>query len=148
MTRADLINSLGVGRLTSTAVHAARHLSAYLGVAVESSASSDACEDGEEFVSDSDNDDDDDDDSDVAMSSSSDAGDDGRPLTTTPVFQNNKTITAADSQEALLVPCRASDIGGFYSALCTLGIGINIGTKVSSMNLHSISVHCFFPRRD
>ena len=102
MTRSDLINSLGVGsRLSHDALLVARFLA------------------GRNIVGGDDDDNDGNDDGGVeekeddATASTDDDEDDDD-----------------DDDEEIAIPCKSKDIGSFYSAFCSLGSKIEIGTKV------------------
>lgn len=113
MTRADLINSLGVGsRLSSRARICARRLEK-AGDNDDSSA---------------------DDDSDTQASDSSSDESDLPHQDIAEMDVNDKDIASLDTDDRIEVPCLAEDIGGFYSALVALGHQIEIGTKVSHAN--------------
>ena len=115
MTRADVINGLGIGHLSHRALQASKRLG-------QTESSSDKEDEEEDATSD---DEQEEDDSSIERSESSDqAGEwtDG---------QEEEDVGAVGTG----IPCRASDIGGFYSALCSLGTGISVGTKVSCVIL-------------
>jgi hypothetical protein len=103
MTRADLINALGVGsKLSPSALSAARSLEKYT------------------RKNDDDDDDNDDDNDEDGDSTSSEEG-------------NSDDDDDEDIEEGGLlkiIPCTKQDIGGFYSAFCSLGTKVEIGTKV------------------
>ena len=109
MTRSDLINSLGAGgHLSKRALLAARIM-------------------GSEKVMSEEKDDSDDTDSD----------DEDDTTTTCSNEEDVKSSNASHLEgkstgnvENLSCPCSVQDIGGFYSALCTLAVGVEIGTKV------------------
>ena len=121
MTRADIINGLGIGHLSHRALQASKRLgttetSLKMDEALDNddrSATSEGVEEEEDDDAKADN---------VDDRSDSSADEEG---------------TGTDEQEDDLstcgmgVPCRASDVGGFYSALCSLGTGVTVGTKVS-----------------
>jgi hypothetical protein len=111
MTRADLINSLGIGsRLSPQAILYAKKLDTNDGND-ESSA---------------------DDDSDTQTS---DSLSDLPHQDIAEMGVNDDDIASKESEEVVHVPCLAEDIGGFYSALVALGHEIEIGTKVSYTNM-------------
>jgi hypothetical protein len=113
MTRADLINSLGIGsRLSSRAIACAKKL-------------------GTNDVNDENSSDDD---SDTQVSdSSSDESD--LPHQDIAEMDVNDNVASNESVELINVTCLSEDIGGFYSALVALGHEVAIGTKVSQANL-------------
>jgi hypothetical protein len=95
MTRADLINMLGVGRNTANGNN---NMSRSAPSSVASS-----------------EDDDDDDDDDL-----SDEEEEGAPVAPKPI-------------ESTVLHCQKNDLGGFYAALCSLGVGVRVGTKVRTV---------------
>jgi hypothetical protein len=106
MTRADVINSLGVGRagLLATSRQQAKEM-ADLAEEDEETEEEDDMEETTEDDVESDDDEDEDED---------DEGDESG--------QDDEI-----SPESM--PCRAVDLGGFYAALCALGTGVRVGTK-------------------
>jgi hypothetical protein len=104
MTRSDLINSLGAGgRLSRRALLAARMLGSEKAIV----------EDDDSYSDDTDSDDDD-------TTSTCSNEDNGIHL------DGDETM----KEQKLSCPCSVDDIGGFYSALCALAVGVEIGTKV------------------
>ena len=107
MTRSDLINSLGVGgRLSRRALGAARRL--------ESDSSGGGGDTNEE-------------------EESSDDSDDESTTCLEDLVEKDKE--SEESESVVSCPCSAEDIGGFYSALCALAVGVEIGTKVCGSTL-------------
>ena len=129
MTRSDLINSLGVGsRLSSEFVTAARYLDTNSG---ENRNNKGDLLNIHEEEGDEESDDDDDDSESDSDESSVDEDDNNEE-------ENESFITDSDSKniksggwKKIVIPCKAQDIGGFYSSFCTLAKKIEIGTKVS-----------------
>jgi hypothetical protein len=131
MTRADLINSLGIGRLSKKAMRVAAAMTKLIVKNNNNKKHQQQGDDdnnelrdeepiieedtttvednGEKEETDQDTDDTDDD------------GDDDDD-------DDDDDEEEADDKEVL--PCLEADIGGFYSALCALGVGVTIGTKV------------------
>jgi hypothetical protein len=93
MTRADLINLLGVGR----PIQAALRRRGTRSTATSSTVSTD--EDDED-----------------------DEGDD---------YEDSEEELNDSSQHPQLPRCKTKDIGGFYAAVCSLAVGVRVGTKVS-----------------
>jgi len=103
MTRADLINLLGVGRPLSQRAKAA---SDYLG---RGSKTENDDKDDEEDPAEEESEEESDYDSEEEEA---DQESQGGPMDNT-----------------ILIPCKQRDIGGFYAALCSLGTSIHVGTK-------------------
>jgi hypothetical protein len=116
MTRADLINMLGVGRASmsnfSNNPSTARQAS--------SSMSTDDTEDDE------DDDDDDEEEEDGTQDDDSDDMQDNSPTNKPKANNNGATTTTTTTPKS----AKTKDIGGFYAALCALGVGVVVGTKV------------------
>lgn len=117
MTRADLINSLGIGRqqLQSTSASGKgtqQDASAVYDTTDEEDDSSE--EEGEEEV------DEEDDQSDEIL-------DNNKQKQQAQENGNNETLS-----------CKVSDVGGFYAAICALGSGVRVGTKVGIFFLYVI----------
>lgn len=117
MTRADIINGLGIGHLSHRALQASKRLGA-----TETSLEKDESQDNDDVSASSENAEqrEGDDEAEAESSDDSSVDDEGE---------------VTDEQEGDIdtgaVPCRASDIGGFYSAICSLGTGVTVGTKVT-----------------
>lgn len=112
MSRADIINGLGIGHLSHRALVASRRLFSSNGESGASERIEEGYDDGtaatsgeEESVGD--------------FSESSQAVD---------VDDDDTDVQDGDPSGGL--PCRSLDIGGFYSALCSLGTRVTVGTKV------------------
>ena len=134
MTRADLINMLGVGRPMAS-VH-------------KCNTETDDEDSSSDFTEEEDDDDDDENEKNQheekhieeqqttaeASSSSLPAPPSTTTTHTTGLFKNKTQATSATSSNFFAMPavpsCKKSDIGGFYSALCALGTGALVGTKV------------------
>jgi hypothetical protein len=113
MTRSDLINSLGVGsRLSPEALAAVRNIDSAIsgGKGHRDGINED---DGNEDDNTSDESESDDDSESESDDDESESVDDD--------YNTKKTV----------IPCKAADVGGFYSAFCSLGTSVEIGTKVS-----------------
>jgi hypothetical protein len=122
MTRADIINGLGIGHLSHRALQASKRLgttetSLEKDKALENDDRSATSEDVEEEEGDDDAEADSIDDRSDSSANEEGAGTDE---------QGDDLSTCG-----MGVPCRASDVGGFYSAFCSLGTGVTVGTKVS-----------------
>ena len=128
MTRADLINMLGVGRAghsNNPAGHRQkRRVSSSTNSTSGTATSDDDDDEGDEEEDDDDDTQDDDDDLDEDVDEEEDEEEDEVDDSNGPVRQ----VSAADKDSVL--SCKKNDIGGFYSALCTLGRGVKVGTKV------------------
>ena len=131
MTRADLINSLGIGRL-STRAHAASKRLRKLG----SGSDGGSMEDDED-----DEDDEEEEEEEEEEDQNEEEEEEGPvPMETSDGADDDEEIDEADDEDVddpeenpgkqTRIPCREQDIGGFYSALCALGVGVNVGTKV------------------
>jgi hypothetical protein len=118
MTRADLINALGVGRLSMGAFRASKALSKG-GDTLTNSYADDEEEEEEREGEESDDPDD------LVEQEEEDEEEDEENESEDDEVENKDESTNNDT-----LPCKASDIGGFYSSLCALGKGISIGTKV------------------
>lgn len=110
MTRSDLINSLAVGsRLSHDALKAARYIQ----------------KKGQFPNINTKNDNDIDDES--SWSGSDDDSDSTESIT-------SANGSVSKKEHKVIIPCTGENIGGFYSALCSLGKKIEIGTKVCVSN--------------
>lgn len=111
MTRADLINGIGIGHLSHRALVASKGLAAAGNNAGSSNASG---KEQDETMDDGDT---------VASEDDETSVDD----------YSDSSEAAEDESDDLIagLPCRSLDIGGFYSALCSLGTQVCVGTKVS-----------------
>ena len=121
MTRADLINALGIGRLSHRAHAASKRLIDPKDLpSVEEGGGDDDDTGSLEDTEDSDDYDEttDDDEEDPA--------DDENGAEPIKIEEEN------DAPKDIILPCCGQDIGGFYSALCSLGVGVNVGAKVRS----------------
>jgi hypothetical protein len=146
MTRADLINSLGIGRL-SPAAHAAskqvlasfhppNHPPQPLFVApIIMDDRNDIRTIHSTTVNHND-------DSSGSSNGPDDSGEEDKVIPTQNGTRNKAIEKHSDNDTAttkqkegggIAVPCRSSDIGGFYAAICALGVGVNVGTKVSTI---------------
>lgn len=118
MTRADLINALGIGRVSARAFRASQLLSKGGDIVNGGKEDDDdddlSEEEGAEEINDDDEEEDDDEEDDDADEED---------------FEEAKE----SSVDIGILPCKAIDIGGFYSSLCALGKGISIGTKVCAL---------------
>ena len=119
MTRADLINALGIGRVSIGAFRASKQLST--GGDTLTNADADADDDEEEREGEETDDQDDP----VDQEDDDDGEEDEENE-----IEDDEEETKDESTNDGILPCMASDIGGFYSSLCALGKGISIGTKV------------------
>ena len=109
MTRSDLINSLGVGsRLSDKAIVAARRLNNTTTTSTE-------------------NDDDD-------SSSLSCGKEDDESYDDDTDIDSDDESCVQSAKNKIIIPCKAKDVGGFYSAFCALGTTVEIGTKVSVLD--------------
>jgi hypothetical protein len=119
MTRADVINSLGVGRAallsSSSSKKTQRHQSN------SSKEATDSTEDDDDEDMETTEGDDDDDDGSGMESDDDEIGEDDNHS------ENGQTSPSACIDHAM--PCRAVDLGGFYAALCALGTGVRVATK-------------------
>jgi hypothetical protein len=117
MTRADIINGLGIGHLSHRALQASKRLGT-----TETSLEKDESQDNDDISATSEGaeQEEGDDEAEADSSDDSSAADD----------EGEVTDEQEDDVGTGGVPCRASDIGGFYSALCSLGTGVTVGTKV------------------
>jgi hypothetical protein len=159
MTRADLINSLGIGRLSPVAHAASKQFLFHppnqpqppqeedhavpVDVNVDDSTShSTTVNDNDDSSSGPDSEEE------VATQNGTRNETEKQSDTDTTVVGTIPTITPTEQKEeqGLPVPCRSSDIGGFYAAICALGVGVNVGTKVRSMLYNSIcaQAHYFY----
>lgn len=128
MTRADIINGLGIGHLSHRALQASKRLGT-----TETSLEKDESQDNDDASATSENAEQREGDDEAEAESSDDSSVDD---------EGEVTDEQEDDIDTGAVPCRASDIGGFYSALCSLGTGVIVGTKVSF-----ISLTCAPPKR-
>jgi len=127
MTRADLINSLGVGRLSKRAQHIAKtrlmkeNMIDDEGDAVADGDDTNGAEEDPIDSTDADHDAD----TETVDTEDGDENDD------------DDATTTDDAEDDIALPCLESDIGGFYAALCALGEGVTIGTKVGVEGLRA-----------
>jgi hypothetical protein len=126
MTRADIINGLGIGHLSHRALQASKRLGT-----TEPSLEKDEALENDDRSATSEDVEQEEGDGDAEADSSDDRSDSSADE------EGNGTDEQEDdlSTGQMGVPCRASDVGGFYSALCSLGTGVTVGTKVSFMLL-------------
>ena len=134
MTRADLINALGIGRVSPRAFRASKLLSkggeiVYGGV-----------DNGDE---DDDDDDDDPSEEEEAEENDDDQEQDEEEQDDEAKEEDFEQETKESSSDIGILPCKAIDIGGFYSSLCALGQGISIGTKVRVLMETKCGAHKF-----
>jgi hypothetical protein len=122
MTRADIINGLGIGHLSHRALQASKGLGT-----TETSLKKDESHDNDDVSATSENAEQTERDDEEEVESSDDSSEDD---------EGEVTDEQEDDLGTGAVPCRASDIGGFYSALCSLGTGVTVGTKVSFIAWH------------
>ena len=118
MSRADIINGLGIGHLSQRALVASRRLAG-------SDAESSASEREEEDVND--------DDTAATSGEEESVGDFSESSQAVAVGDDETDVQGSDSSASL--PCRTLDLGGFYSALCSLGTQVTVGTKVRCTHL-------------
>jgi hypothetical protein len=180
MTRADMINILGVGRTMNNgpaAIHgrsdadgAAKRRVSTSTNSTSGTASSDD-DDDEEDDDDDDNDDTNDNDNDATQDDDETAEEDddhdnqssdrhGKKNNN----NNNSSKNNHHHNNANTLSCKKTDLGGFYSALCAIGMGVKVGTKVQqvsgivqptwlchatkySLFRHSIFAHHFFRKQ-
>ena len=117
MTRSDLINSLGVcSRLSHNALTVARFLEKKnlngVGNGEEEEEKEDDDDNEEEVESEEE---------DESSTSSNDEEEE----------EEEEEEAEEEEEVEVFIPCKSKDIGGFYSAFCSLGSRIEIGTKVS-----------------
>jgi len=117
MTRSDLINSLGVGsRLSSHALHTARAVEKHIhGQNEDKTGINDNGDDSSLSGNDS------------VSSTSSEESQDGPANDIAEMDINHEKNN--EKSNIIKIPCRAKDVGSFYSALCALGLEVEIGTK-------------------
>jgi hypothetical protein len=115
MTRADLINTLGIGKQQLQPSSAAP--------AKESEKSNGDSTDEE-----------DDDSSDDDDEEEEGGGDDDQSEDIFQSTADQQPAKPGQQQQANseFLKCKREDIGGFYAALCALGLGVRVGTKVKS----------------
>ena len=166
MTRADLINSLGIGRAglssrsssndnnkkkTSSKQHPRQEGETALQNGATNAEDPVDTTDEEEFeYSDDDCDDDDgeeeteeDGDGDVDMEEGEDDEDEDNDDDEEEVMQNEIENQQRQDEEEDVFDCRASEIGGFYAAMCALGMGIRVGTKSKFDDYYEFQVGIF-----
>jgi hypothetical protein len=116
MTRADLINVLGVGRPQQQPQSQQQpNRKNHNRKPAKRTGSSATTSTSDEEDNDNDNDnDDEEEDSCENLNATSD--------------ENNN-----DRMQPQIPRCKTNDIGGFYAALCTLGVGVKVGTKVRNV---------------
>jgi len=125
MSRADLINSLAAGRLSSNTIDTIRSLSATRDTTTTSSSKVDSTSNINTMHEDS---------MDSDTDSDSLFGDEETNSLTFSSMNGNHgvhTKSFVKDHNPPIIPCRSVDIGGFYAALCSLGTSIEVGTKVS-----------------
>ena len=137
MTRADLINTLGMGKAGMTAGVVGRH-DAKRSDSTGETASKDETTDEDEWDDTEDQDDaeeddaeEDDDDNDDNESSEEEEDDDTKDTSEVNGDFSESAYVEVEPAEIPLshLSCRQTDIGGFYAALCSLGTGVRVGTK-------------------
>mmetsp|Transcript_12407 Transcript_12407/g.18792 ORF Transcript_12407/g.18792 Transcript_12407/m.18792 type:complete len:887 (+) Transcript_12407:81-2741(+) len=122
MTRSDLINSLGVGsRLSEKVLIAARHLN--------STASSINNGQSDKRSNSIDSNLHDDDTSSSVSSEKEDYESDESDDNDDTDIDSDDENSLQFSKSKITIPCKATDVGGFYSAFCALGTSVEIGTK-------------------
>lgn len=140
MTRADLINSLGIGRLSKRAHHVARTRLTPCppdtsGTLEENGNNENDAEDideaaapkGAEMLEAEGDREEDEDGNTVDTDEEEETEDDDDDA----LLSDDATDDALETDDDdMALPCLESDIGGFYAALCALGGGVTIGTKV------------------
>ncbi len=130
MTRSDLINSLGVGsRLSDRAIVAARHLSSTTSGTNNGRSQKESDSTNSSFQDD-----------DTSSSASSGKEDDESDDNDDTDIDSDDESDVQFGKNKIVIPCKAKDIGGFYSAFCAIGTSVEIGTKVS----HRDSSTCVF----
>ena len=112
MTRADLINSLGIGRQLQSS--SSKKQSQNASEMYEST-------DDEEDES-SEEEDDEEEEEEEGEEDQSDESENNKQPHAQPKLNNDGTPET--------VSCKVSDVGGFYAAVCALGVGVRLGTKV------------------
>ena len=135
MTRADLINSLGVGRLSKKAL---RVVATKLVKKVQEPGNGETVDQVRDKpdvqVDKTDNTQTEED-----QTFDTDDGDDDE-------FEDvDDGDDSKKDSDICILPCLEADIGGFYSALCALGHGVTIGTKVRSLCYDGTVVHSSQP---
>jgi hypothetical protein len=142
MTRSDLINSLGIGR-TSRRVNAiGRHLLGNRKISKDETTFGLDCNEEsshqeelsqnvservdcvEESVETSETEEDFHDDHEYENS------DDIEDETDREDNDGSTSDECLENSDMIIIPCRETDIGGFFAAVCALGVGVTIGTKV------------------
>jgi hypothetical protein len=125
MTRADLINSLGVGR--SAGLESSSN-----GYESRNRSTSQTEEEDQSTAEDSDSSDDeldqtdDDDETGIEEESEAQDGNEGNPEY---IITKEPSISKNTSEDNTVLRCKAKDLGGFYAALCSLGTGVCVRTK-------------------
>ena len=125
MTRADLINMLGVGKAghsNNPVGHRPKRRISSGTNSTSGTATSDEDDDEDEEYNDDETQDDEDD-----LDEDDDSGEEDS-------FRRRLDGTAVPDKDST-ISCKKSDIGGFYSALCTLGRGVKVGTKVGKFKI-------------
>jgi hypothetical protein len=128
MSRADLINSLAAGRLSSNTIDTIRSLSTTRDTTTTSSSKVGSTSNLNTMHEDS---------MDSDTDSDSLFGDEETNSLTFSSMNGNHGINGVHTKSFVkdhnppIIPCRSVDIGGFYAALCSLGTSIEVGTKVS-----------------
>lgn len=132
MTRADLINTLGMGKSGMTAGQGSTK-------GDSAGDSKDETTDEDEWDTEGSEDDDDEGEGEDAgeveeeeNESSEQEKDDGDENDVSETNGETAENGAVDAEQIPIeqLSCRQSDIGGFYAALCSLGTGVRVGTKV------------------
>jgi hypothetical protein len=124
MTRGDLINALGIGRLSRKAAqYVVKHNNRM--AASQQQQDADESDNGPATPQDSENED-------VGVVAVTKEEEDGETVDTDDDEDGDTSDNDDDDDDDdSLLPCTEADIGGFYAALCALGVGVTIGTKVS-----------------
>lgn len=132
MTRADLINSLGIGRAgLSTKPKAKQKQASDEGVVEDPVETTD---EEEESDFEGTEDEEEEDDEDMASSSEDEEGDE------------EMDTLVEDGDESY--DCRTAEVGGFYAALCALGTGIRVATKSKHDDLYEFEVGLLADEQD
>lgn len=118
LTRADLINGLGIGHLSHGALAASKRLAAESSTTAVTMESEE--KQGEDGVG-----------KEVADGDTVASEDDDDETSVGDFSESSETPDENDFNAAL--PCRSLDIGGFYSALCSIGTQVSVGTKVRKL---------------
>jgi hypothetical protein len=135
MSRADLINSLAAGRISTKVIDAIRSFQITNKKPIESVHPPHQSEGEDPTESDTDSD--------------SLFGDEDNINSHELAFMNGDSgicssgiLSQRDSKNSsCLIPCRSSDIGGFYAAFCSLGTSVEVATKVRTFSFLSTFPH-------